>query len=182
MNDEPFLLDRGYRGTLDSGAFRERFLKLNPPPPREAWWLYPVALLCWFVPVSFLMAYCAESGDPGASFIVFWTVVIAVSVSAVCFLGYFFIGPDRKSPVRLAFVGQVVTGRMVECRRTKYWGEGEEGQYDVVEVTYEAETPQGVAIRGTKGLPRDDLMNAPLPTAGTPVAVLVLNKKYHGLL
>lgn len=183
MTDEVFLLDLDYQGKLDSDEYRERFIRVNQAVVRSGWVCLMGALFCT-LPISTIMFFgCYFSEDPDWTWYVF-AVVITCSPFWVAMLFLYSRTLWARAAVRrLGRDGHLVIGHIVNCVRTIYNQNDEDlPSYYVVEVTYEAQTPGGVTVTGKKGLPRDDLMNAPLPPVGTPVAVLVLNQKNHSLL
>jgi hypothetical protein len=181
MAQEPFLLDPRYKGALDGDAFRRRYLKIN----RSRWWVDGVAFL---VPLPFLLPslivllvgranHDPEQIETGMGLA--WIAVVPALFAAFVLVVRQF---ERAYHRRFAFRSVRVPGKTVTCLR-KYYSHGEDsdGEY-VVEVVYTARGPSGADLRGVKGLPRDDLLNAPLPPPGTPVVVLVLNDRHHTVL
>jgi hypothetical protein len=181
MAQEPFLLDRRFAGTLDSDAFRRRYLEINRP----RWWVDGVMLL---LPLPFLLPsliflllgvtrHDAEQLETAGDLA--WIAVLpAVFVAALLVARQGLRAYHR----RVAFRSARVPGRTVTCLRKLYrHGEDTPDEY-VVEVVYTARSPSGADLRGVKALARDDLLNVPLPPPGTPVVVLVLNDKHHTIL
>lgn len=181
MAQEPFLLDPRFNGTLDSEAFRWRYLEINRP----RWWvdgLMFLAPLPFLLPSLIFLLLGATRHDPEqletAADLAWIAVLPAVFVAALLIARQFL----RAYHWRFAFRSARVPGRTVTCLRKLYrHGEDTPDEY-VVEVVYTARSPSGAELRGVKGLPRDDLLNAPLPPPGTPVVVLVLNDKHHTVL
>src|SRR5262249_24317156 len=181
MAQEPFLLDPRYRGTLDSDAFRHRYLEVN----RERW---RVDCLFFLLPLPFLIPslivlllgvtrHDPEQLETGAGLA--WIAALPAVFAAALLVARQI---ERAYHRRFAFRSVRVLGRTVTCLRKLYrHGEDTPDEY-VVEVVYTARSPSGADLRGVKALPRDDLLNVPLPPPGTPVVVLVLSDKRHTIL
>jgi hypothetical protein len=177
----PFLLDAGYEGTLDSGAFRQRFARLNARLADQlmgfgcAIGLLPLAI------VPLVVFFFTRDDDYLMASANIATVVIPFC--AVCL--WFWSGSLGKCLRlrRLALEGELVQGELLIGRRIRESaGDAEAGDIVVVEVEYRAVTRAGVRVDGKKTHQRDDLLNAELPEPGTPVYVLVLDETNHALL
>jgi hypothetical protein len=173
MIENPFLLDPGYEGMLETSAFRRRVydklsgLKLAPVVPIFLFMHIPTV-------VTLILGFTVES-----------RTFIGAGIWAGAVTGMFGIfgivwlcdAPKRRRIYRLAWEGELVIGRLIACARKCY-----RGDIYKVEVQYEAATPEGKQIRGTQALERDDLLNEPLPPPGTPVLVLVLDETLYFML
>jgi hypothetical protein len=178
MAQEPFLLDRGYEGTLDSDAFRERCFNLSVQRLIPGW-LVPVATLFGMSPSLIFLIVGLVRHDPTEYALSGGMSFIGVMAFGGTFFAYW---QDRKVRVfnrRFARECRPMMGQIVTCLRKTY---GKDGYQGFVEVTYMLRTPSGTELRGVKALQRDDLLNATLPQAGHPVVVLVLDDRWHLML
>jgi hypothetical protein len=173
MTVKPFLLDPGYEGTLDSSACRERFWARNNRSLAGGFF----AFLVLYIPVAILTGVgIARNERPEllAAGIIGATVTV---VFAFFFVVYLCDIPRVRRVRRLAWEGELLTGRIVSCLRKCYYTSTYE-----VEVQYEVELPSGQTVKGTQAAPRDDLLNETLPAPGTPVVVLMLDETMYAML
>jgi len=83
----------------------------------------------------------------------------------------------------LIYEGQILEGRLVNCRGKRRMGPHEDSDYYFeVSVWYSFQNPEGVQISGEAAAERDDLQKLELPKPGTPVLVRYLNEKNYSLL
>jgi hypothetical protein len=177
----PFLLDAGYEGMLDSGAFRQRFARLHARLVDQvmgfgcAIALLPVALL------PLIIFFFTRDND-----YIMASASIATVVIPLCAVWLWFWSGSLGTYLRLrrlALEGELVQGKLLAAKRIRESvGDAEDGFIVAVEVEYRAATSAGVRVEGKKTQRRDDLLNAELPEPGTPVYVLVLDAATHALL
>src|SRR5262249_35486378 len=179
MSQEPFLLDPRYHGTLDSDAFRRRYLELN----RRRWWS---SCAVFGVPVPFLIPSLvffimglvrrrADDFDMCA-----WLLLIPALPFALALIGFALHVRERAFHRRMARHGARVAGTIVTCLRKYYPHDTDTSEGpatfadmipglesddeddsssagDVLEVVYAARAPSGAELRGVKARRRNDL-------------------------
>jgi hypothetical protein len=163
---KPFLLDPGYARLLDSSAFRQRVYESHVAQTGSLLWLVLFFLLPTTVTtiLGFTigpMLFIGTATFGGVALLILGLTVLDQQ-----------IGKDKRRRMnRLAFDGELVTGRLVRCERKCY-----PGPFYKVEVQFAVVAPSGKEITHTQALERDDLLNESLPAPGTPVLVLMVDE------
>jgi hypothetical protein len=168
----PFLLDPGFARLLDSGAFRQRVYESLVAQTGSLLWLVLFFLLPTTITAILGFTLDQKIFIGTAAFGGVALLILGLSVLDQQ------IGKDKRQRMhRLAFDGELVTGRIVRCERKCY-----SGPVYKVEVQYTATAPSGKEVTHTQSLERDDLLNQPLPTPGTPVYVLMVDETLFFML
>jgi hypothetical protein len=172
---EPFLLDAGYRGTLDSEAFRGRFRSVNGADVPGSLAVAAIALLFALVwlglgPAFIVLAFVLRK--PDLAFIAIPLTPVGLLMGGVIL--FMCRGAWKRNALlrRLAREGRLVPGALLDCK----------GEYSVdegmscymVTVRYRGVAPCGKEVEGTEQRNREDHYEKPLPDPGTPVVVLTL--------
>jgi hypothetical protein len=181
MSQRPFLLEPRYAGTLDSDAFRHKFVELNHLSlPRMA-----ATCAACFLPLLLVAPPLATyyfTGDPFYWFGSLWALAAAIVIMGVLLIWWGFCWRRYWRMHRLAWRGQLVEGCLLSARRKRApASDSEDADIIVFEVEYRADLDGG-CVTGIKSRKRDDLLNTPLPEPGTPVFVLYCNAKTHTIL
>ncbi|HZZ78548.1 MAG TPA: hypothetical protein VFE62_08520 [Gemmataceae bacterium] len=173
MIEKPFLLDPSFEKLVDSGAFRKRIYEQHSGMrARDRF----VMLLFMNVPtiITFFLGLFVDRKIFIATGI--WGGMI-VLMCVFDLLNWSSSREKRQRMHRLAFDGDLVTGRIISCERKCYPGPAYK-----VEVRFAAMAPSGKEVQRTVAVERDDLLNAPLPPPGWPVLVLMVDETLYFML
>ena len=117
------------------------------------------------------------------------TALFALAIPLFLFLLPFIILDTRRELRRirdqrlLISEGRILSGEVVKCRAGWIPGVHEDSGHSYeVNIWYSFRTPEGLPLTSEAAADREDLQNAPLPKAGTPVQVLYLNRTNYRLL
>src|SRR5437016_555364 len=131
MAHEPFLLDRGYDGLLDSDAFRAHYLRNADRDISPAWLIYLLPLLALIPSLVFLVVGLF---DPQTTYFALSAGLSLFSIPVFLFVPVW-LREDRKQRGfnrRFARECQKLTGRVVTCLRKQYPKQDYGGAVEVV--------------------------------------------------
>jgi hypothetical protein len=177
-----FLLDPAYGKLLESTACRRRFAQLHLDTFAQVI-KFIIASLGFLIPSAAGLIYLTTRSENA---LLTFAMSSNCAIFALLLVVQFSWVPDwiRYWRLRrLAWHGELREGVLLVARRVRVPATDEDdSDYVAVEVEYRVVTPRGKRVQGMSRFRRDDLLNAELPAAGTPVLVLVLNEKTHAML
>ena len=171
---QPFLLDTTFGGRLDSDDWRQYYCRVNGQDAGTTT-INTITVTIFLVafaaagPVLLVFAYLNDSGllYGLGSFAAAFGLIAAVA-------SYFVVRSMRaEGEAFRQMVGQfvLVKGELTGCKTEVIPGEDGD-EYFMVTASYRAVAPGGREVTGWKRHERNDLRDARLPDAGTPVLVM----------
>src|SRR5262245_22159213 len=174
----PFLLDPGCAELLTTDAFRERYLSQVAPARKGIVAVITSTIPLWPTLILALVGICISSE-------VVLAVAMYLAFPGLLFSGIFLYGTLRGSKHflrlrHLARHGKLVEGRLIACKQRVIPTDSDSADPVVWSVDYEVTAPSGRVLRRTAM--RDTKPAGPIPPAGTPVVVLMLDENLFDIL
>jgi hypothetical protein len=174
----PFLLDPGCADLLTSDAFRGRYLSQVAPPRKGFKAVFILTIPLWPAMIVALVGLLIPSSEVLiASAFVAFLGLLPFSILVFAFLR------DGRQDLRLRHLaqhGRLVEGRLISCKERTIETDSDGADPVVWSVDYEVQAPSGEVLRRTAM--RDKKPPGPVPPAGTPVVVLMLDEHTCDLL
>jgi hypothetical protein len=173
---QPFILDTDYRDKLDSDAWRQHFCRLNGQDAGStaANTITITVFLVAFAaagPVLLCFAYLNDSG------VLYGLGSFAAAFGLIAAVASYFVVRSMRAEGEAfrQMAGQfvLVEGELTDCKTEVRHGEDGD-EFFMVTASYRAVAPGGRELSGWKRHERNDLRDARLPAAGTPVLVMTL--------